>query len=408
MLKALKKILKNFLPPSIRIFIREIEVVLSEIRKISVQIKKEEDRQCQNFEKGISLLENSIRISSESIDKLEKISKENVLLHQMILEQSKLIEDLQQQLQHQRYSTENIIKKIELEKRELTYQYYRRLPQEKYEQELTFWYQDKMGKVLDLSSPKTYSEKIQWLKLYDNTPLKTQLADKYLVRNWVKERIGEEYLIPLLGVWDSFDKIDFKKLPDRFVLKATHGCGWNIIVSDKTKFNIDDAKKKFKIWLGTNYAFKVGFELQYKNILPRIIAEEYLENNNDDLYDYKVFCFAGKAESIMFLSERKKKLKMAFYDLNWNKLPFTYNYPINEAEVPKPKNFDLLIELAERLASGFSHVRVDFYVLNDGSIKFGEMTFTSASGTCNWNPPEQDLIYGDLIQLPIQQPCLEN
>ena len=287
------------------------------------------------------------------------------------------------------------------------YNYYNMLPPEKYEDELKVWFKKVTGDELNLNQPLTYNAKIQWLKLYDSTPLKTKLADKYLVRNWVEEKIGAQYLIPLLGVWDKFDDIDFDKLPNSFVLKANHGCGWNIIVKDKSKFDIEDARKKFNTWMSTNFAFKFGLELQYLNIAPKIIAEQYLENGANDLYDYKVFCFNGKAESIMFLSERKQGLKMAFYDLNWNKLPFVYTYPRNEAEVPKPQNLELLIKLSEKLAEGFAHVRVDFYILNDGSLKFGEMTFTSASGSCKWNPPEQDRIYGDLIKLPPKSPIPE-
>lgn len=291
--------------------------------------------------------------------------------------------------------------------RDKNYDYYQSLTTRQYAAALCEWYHKTTGDWLNLDAPITYNEKIQWLKLYDSTSLKTELADKYLVRDWVEKRIGSQYLIPLLGVWDNFDDIDFTKLPDSFVLKANHGCGWNIIVKDKTKFDINDARKKFNIWMNTNFAFRAGLELQYMNISPKIIAEEYMENGNNDLYDYKVFCFNGKAESIMFLSERKQGLKMAFYDLNWNKLPFVYTYPRNEAEVPKPKNLELLIQLSEKLAEGFAHVRVDFYILNDGSLKFGEMTFTSASGNCKWNPPEQNRIYGDLIKLPPKSPIPE-
>lgn len=287
------------------------------------------------------------------------------------------------------------------------YDYYRNLSPEKYEEELKLWFVRTVKYPLNLENPKTFDEKLQWLKLYDSTPLKTRLADKYLVREWVKEKIGAQYLIPLLGVWDKFDDIDFDKLPNSFVLKANHGCGWNIIVRDKSKFDIEDARKKFAVWMNMNFAFKFGLELQYLNIPPKIIAEEYMENGNNDLYDYKVFCFNGKADSIMFLSERQKGLKMAFYDLNWNKLPFTYSFPRNEDDIPKPKNLELLIQLSEKLAEGFAHVRVDFYILNDGSLKFGEMTFTSASGSCKWNPPEQDRIYGDLIKLPQKSPIPE-
>ena len=286
-------------------------------------------------------------------------------------------------------------------KSKLTYEFNRVLPPKRYPEILCKWYKGATGHKLDLNNPKTSNEKTQWLKLYENTPLRTRLADKYLVREWVKEKIGEKYLIPLLGVWNKFEDIDFEKLPDSFVLKANHGCGWNIIVKNKKELDIADAKAKFDIWLKTNFAIRNGLELQYADIPPKIIAEEYMENGDNDLYDYKVFCFNGKANCIMYLSERKKGLKMAFYDLDWNKLPFVYTYPRNEEKIEKPKNLELLISLAEKLSTGFAFVRVDFYILNDGSLKFGEMTFTSASGTGIWNPPEQDLIFGNLIDLSL-------
>lgn len=147
-----------------------------------------------------------------------------------------------------------------------------------------------------------------------------------------------------------------------------------------------------------------GFELHYANIKPKIIIEEYLDNGNDDLYDYKVFCFDGKAESVLTIKERNTEMTKAFYDLNWNKQTFSTSLTREQSEIPKPKNLDLLISSAEKLSQGFAHVRVDFYVLNDGSIKFGEMTFTPTSGTSKWNPPEQDRIYGELIKLPKKSP----
>ena len=149
-----------------------------------------------------------------------------------------------------------------------------------------------------------------------------------------------------------------------------------------------------------------GLELQYGGIKPKIIAETYLENGNDDLYDYKVFCFNGKPNCVMYLSERKIGLKMAFYDLKWNKLPFVYSYPMNKENVQKPEKLDLMIQLAEKLARGFAFVRVDFYVLNDGSIKFGEMTFSSASGHCTWNPKSQNGKFGAMLTLPSRRQSL--
>ena len=153
-------------------------------------------------------------------------------------------------------------------------------PESKYPELLCDWYYETCEKALDLSRPRTYNEKVQWLKLYDTTPLKTRLSDKYLVRQWISEKIGDQYLIPLLGAWDHFDEIDFDALPNQFVLKANHGCGWLVIVKDKNKFNRGDAKKKFDYWMHTNFAYCAGLELQYRDIKPKIIAERYLEDES--------------------------------------------------------------------------------------------------------------------------------
>ena len=259
----------------------------------------------------------------------------------------------------------------------------------------------KFQKKLDLKNPKTFNEKIQWLKLYDSTPIKSLLADKYNVREWVKERIGNQYLVPLLGVWDRFEDIDFNVLPNRFVLKATHGSAMNIIVRDRALLNMEYVKKEIRRWQKTNIAF-FSLELCYKNIKPQIIAEEYLENQGGDLYDYKVWCFNGKPHYIMFLAERYKGLKMAFYDLEWNRMPFAY-FPQYEEDVSKPDNLDELLKIAGILCQDFAHVRVDFYRLNDGTLKFGEMTFYSAGGFCRWSPPEWDEKLGALLELSINQ-----
>ena len=285
------------------------------------------------------------------------------------------------------------------------YAIYSKLPPEKYEGALKRWYKRYTGEELDLENPRTYCEKLQWLKLYDSTPLKTRLADKYLVREWVKEKIGEDYLIPLLGVWDDFDEIDFDKLPDQFVLKATHGCKWNIVVRDKSKFVRQDARKKFKKWLHTNYAFAGGFEMQYKNMRPRVIAEAYVQTRNDDLHDYKVMCFAGRAEGIVFMSDRETKMKLILYDFVQNSREYAYSHFLEDVETLSMEQLERIIQLAECLSEGFPHVRVDFYALDDGSVKFGEMTFSSASGLryLDWITVEQDCIFGDLIHLPAQK-----
>ena len=282
----------------------------------------------------------------------------------------------------------------------IQYSYDKGLLPEQYEANLREWYAIQTGETLNLENPENFNQKIQWLKLNDNTLEKTRLADKFLVRDYVKERIGEQYLVPLIGEWDKFDDIDFEKLPLQFVLKTNHGCGYNIIVKDKNQLDYEDSRQKINKWMAMNFAFRFGYELQYKDIQPRIIVEEYLENNDSGLDDYKVFCFNGKAIYIMYLTDRQNGLKMAFYDREWNHMPFIYNATRIEYPVDKPDNLVELIELAERMSEGLIHVRVDFYRLNEGTLKFGEMTFTSASGICKWDPPEYNKIMGDLIELP--------
>lgn len=285
--------------------------------------------------------------------------------------------------------------------------YWLNLPDNLYVQELSDWFKRVMGETLELDNPITFNQKIQWLKLFDTTPEKTQLSDKYLVREWVKGKIGDKYLTKLYGVWDNFDDIDFDSLPDKFVLKANHGCAFNFIVPDKSEMDRSDARYKFASWLKFNYAFR-GLEPQYCNIKPLIIAEEYLENDGKDLYDYKIWCFDGKPTYIQFIRERNHGgIKMAFFDTEWNKMPFVYNYPRIESDVEKPENLDEMLDIAKTLCEGFCYVCVDLYHLNDNSIKFGEMTFTRANGTCRWTPPEYNEIIGSMIKLPEKKPFIK-
>jgi len=189
------------------------------------------------------------------------------------------------------------------------------------------------------------------------------------------------------------------------VLKATHGSNWVIVVKDKTKIDWKTAKKKMRQWLNTNFAFVTGLELHYKHIPARIIAEEYLENTDADLYDYKFWCFEGKVHSILFLSERNTGgLKMSFFNPQWERMDLSYDYPRHEKQIQRPAQLEQMIALSERIAKGFPHARVDLYLLNNGEIKFGEITFTSASGACNWNPPEADIMLGEQFTLPEASP----
>ena len=263
-----------------------------------------------------------------------------------------------------------------------------------------FWW-SYFGYPLDLEHPKSFNEKMQWYKIYDRNPLFTVMVDKYEVKEYVASKIGREYVTPALGVWNSFDEIDFSGLPDEFVLKCTHDSGGPIICRDKSSFDYDAARQKISNALKRNYYWRLR-EWAYKDVKPRIIAEEYIDNDEiRGLYDYKVWCFNGKAKFIQYISGRLGKTTYeAFYDTNWSKQEFRYLNPLLKSEVPRPKNLDLLITLAEKLAENLMFGRIDFYILPDDSIRFGEITFYPNSGMREWSPPETNLMLGNMITLP--------
>ncbi len=272
-----------------------------------------------------------------------------------------------------------------------------------YRDRLENWHYRFSRRMIDLDHPRTYNEKIQWMKLFDSTPLKTELADKYKVRKWVEEKIGGEYLIPLLGVYDRFEDIDFSTLPDRFVVKANHGSAYVYIVKDKRKIDFDDMREKVNGWMSENFGNRTATELHYRDIPPKILIEQYIENTQSggDLYDYKFMCFNGKVENIMFLSGRNVDgLRIAFYDREWCKYTYAESCPMDHKINKKPENLTLMISLAEKLSAGFPHVRVDFYQLDNGQVYFGEMTFTSESGMSVWDAPGINERLGKLITLP--------
>ena len=244
-------------------------------------------------------------------------------------------------------------------------------------------YQLRMNKPLNFNDMKTFTEKLQWIKIFDATPIKSRLADKYLVRNWVADKIGEQYLIPLLGVWDNFDDINFDELPDQFVLKCNHGSAMNIIVRDKKTFDKQNAREKINAWLAYDFSAQNLLELHYTRINRKIIAEKFMANGNlPDLIDYKFVCINGKIIYCQYLTDRSTELKLNYFDENWQ--PTTVersDHPRsdNPEKIPRPKNFKLMKKLATTLAEGFSFVRVDFYEI-DGKVYFGEMTFTPGAG----------------------------
>lgn len=270
----------------------------------------------------------------------------------------------------------------------------------RYAVQLIKWYQYITKKDIDLDNPQTFNEKIQWLKLYDSSPVKTALADKYLVRNWIEKKIGGNCLIPLLGVYDKFEDIDFDTLPRQFVIKCNHGSGYNIIVQDKSKINPDKIKAQITTWLHENFAFHAGCELHYRDITPKIVIEKYLDEISNSIYDYRFLCMDGRVEQIWVdINSGTPEHKRNVYDPKWNKLNITVKWPRLETEIAKPDNLDTMINYAQKLSQGFCFVRVDFYNVNN-HIYFGEMTFTSMSGVGQFSSPDEDLRLGQKLQLP--------
>ncbi|MCL2718136.1 MAG: glycosyl transferase [Lachnospiraceae bacterium] len=257
-----------------------------------------------------------------------------------------------------------------------------------------------MNKRLNIRNPKTFNEKIQWIKLYDRNPEYTRMADKYEARKYISEKIGEEYLIPLLGVWNRFDDINFNELPNQFVLKCTHDCASVVICKDKSQFDLKAAKDKLNTALLHNYYF-LGREWVYKNIKPRIIAEIYLEDESADLTDYKFMCFNGEVKCSFVCTKRNSKegLCVTFFDKDWNRFAFTRAYPNDNEIIEKPANYAMMIELAELIAENKPFLRVDFYEVK-GKLYIGELVHYPGNGLEKFNPPEWDNIFGSWLSLP--------
>ena len=256
-----------------------------------------------------------------------------------------------------------------------------------------------LGYDLDLKNPQTINAKLQWLKLYDRNPEYTQLVDKYEFKKYIAQVLGEEYVIPTLGVWDSVDEIEWDKLPNQFVIKCTHDSGSVIICKDKNKFDVDNACKILGKHLKRNF-FWVAREWPYKSVKPRIIAEKYMEDLMGENIDYKFLCHRGMCKYIFTCTERfmKTDLKVTFFDREWNKLPFKRYYPISEKKIEKPKRYEQMLEIAERLSEKMAFVRVDFYEIN-GRLYVGEFTFFPGAGWEKFDPEEWDYKLGELIDL---------
>ena len=258
------------------------------------------------------------------------------------------------------------------------------------------------GKFPNLKNPRSFNEKIQWIKLYDRNPLMTSYADKYEVRKIVEKKIGSHILNELYGVFESPDEIDFDSLPESFVLKATHGSGWNIIVRSKSVLEVEKAKKKMKRWLGRNFYTKKR-EWAYKDIPPRIICEKYMENKDGSLNDYKFYCFNGKPLFMQVDFDRYSGHSRAFYNPEWQKLDFfiakSGEVRRCEEEHKRPDSLTDMVEIASALSSDFAFARVDLYEVN-GKTVFGEVTFYPKNGGGRFSPEYRDTEFGDLLRLP--------
>ena len=262
-------------------------------------------------------------------------------------------------------------------------------------------YRARIGRPLNLNSPKSFNEKLQWLKLYDRNPLYTKLVDKAEVKPWVAERIGWEHVVPTPGVWESFADIDCGALRERFALKCTHDSGGLAICRDLSTFDMAAARRKIERSLANNY-FWSGREWPYKDVRPRIIAEEYLDPAGEQvgLTDYKVMCFGGQARCEFTCTGRADgNLHVDFFDTEWNHMPFTRHYPNADVPPEAPERLKDMVAMAERLSEGMPFVRVDFYEVA-GQYYFGEMTFYPGSGMEEFDPERWDEELGSWIELP--------
>lgn len=262
-------------------------------------------------------------------------------------------------------------------------------------------YRVAFGRELNLESPQMYTEKLQWLKLYDHRSEYTTMVDKYAVKQYVADRIGQKYVIPLIGVWERVEDIDFDSLPNRFVLKTTHDSGGLVICKDKSQLDIRATQKKLSYFLKRKY-YDYNREWPYKNVKPRIIAEEYMEDSTyKELRDYKFFTFGG-VPKVLYIAQgrgRGEPTVADFFDMKFDHLSFTIDHDMADIPPQKPVNFELMQELAAKLSEGTPQLRVDFYEV-DGKVYFGEMTFFHCSGMAPFYPEEWDQIFGDWVALP--------
>lgn len=255
----------------------------------------------------------------------------------------------------------------------------------------------KQKKILNLKNPKSFSEKIQWIKIYGKLEKYSYLVDKYEVRSYVTTKIGKEYLNNLYGIYEDVNQIDFEKLPNKFVLKLNNGSGYNLICKDKSSIDIVKVKNDLEKWIKVDF-YKEHKEIQYKNVKSKILCEEYLEDETGDLKDYKIFCFNGKAEIIQVDTNRFSNHIQNMYDTNWNKLNLSFGYNSGNIIDKKPAKLNEMLILAEKLSEDIPFARIDFYYV-DNKIYFGEITLTPQNGLVSFSPKSEDDRIANMINL---------
>ena len=256
------------------------------------------------------------------------------------------------------------------------------------------------GIKLNLKNPQTFTEKLQWMKVHYRNPLYTDRADKLKVREYIAKTLGNEFLVPLLGVYKRADDIDFDKLPNQFVLKCNHDSGSILICKDKSNFDIEGAKAHLTKHINTNYYYP-SREWQYKDISPKILCEKYMADEmNEEINNYRIFCFSGEPKIIQVVCDKFADKKLKFYFTDWHPIKNTISMmPESDLILNKPDKLDDMLQIARKLSQGLPHVRVDLY-LTYNKIYFSEMTFFDLGGNRNFKQQEFNLKMGSWLQLP--------
>lgn len=325
------------------------------------------------------------------VKKPQKMNKETVYV--IAVDNCAVMAQMEEQLQNMDVDKLNIYYfDIEI------YQEYKKtLDKAGIETELEAICKEKFGENFNIRKPKTYNEFINWEKTHGGDPRRTQLADKVAVRDWVSSKIGDAYLNECYYVFKDETEIDFDMLPDKYVLKLNNASGRNIIVEDSKAINREEIKQQLCRWRNNNFAYQ-SFEMHYKDIEPKIICEKFMEGIAESLYDYNIYCFHGEPKYIWCIKgSHRDGCQATFYDKDWNRCEFSYGYPIDPVMAPRPEKLEEMLELSRILAADFQHVRVDWYVLKTGELKFGEMSFSTWGGLEKFTPEEYDRKFGQLI-----------